>query len=100
MTIRTGPSDRKLLNNLYNRTCAVMNGEDTEAQAEFGRMAAEYFAETMHQSFPGYDGYRAQMTVRRCFADAERVFAFDDWCEDQHGPESDQDDKIEHALIP
>ncbi len=71
---RDGPSDRKLLADLYNRAGHAMNSGDPAAERKFGKQAAEYFGESLHQSMPGYEGYRTMRTALRVFADAERCF--------------------------
>ncbi len=68
---RIGKSDKKLLQELYNRAGAAMNGGNDEVTLEFGKMAAEFFGESLHQSMPGYDDYRSARTARRVFADFE-----------------------------
>ena len=85
---RTGPSDKKLLENLYDRAGHAMNDPDPDAERMFGRMAAEYFGESMHQNMPGYEDYRSRRTALRVFADFERSCQeVESWPEDEQETE-------------
>lgn len=68
-------SDRKLIQDLYHRA-SVMNTNDQAALARFGKMAAEYIGETIHQSFDGHemDDWKKRRAVMKTFADMELCF--------------------------
>ena len=74
-------STKQRLHDLYDRTSYMM--KSPEGQARFGRMAAEYFGETMHQGFDGYYEFRVRRDAMRLFADAELCFSMMDTEEDE-----------------